>query len=72
MKTFGVNCYNGEHSDLNFSFFCLPVPPEEPVIVDEKGLVRSLYVGPYTEGAALTLHCHVKGGEKTNYNSIRH
>ncbi|XP_035703880.1 protein turtle isoform X2 [Folsomia candida] len=38
------------------------VPPKDPVIVDETGSERTIFVGPYTEGSALTLHCLVEGG----------
>ncbi|OXA61211.1 Nephrin [Folsomia candida] len=42
--------------------FYIPVPPKDPVIVDETGSERTIFVGPYTEGSALTLHCLVEGG----------
>lgn len=45
-----------------FEFYSVTVPPKDPVIVDEAGNERKHFVGPYTEGSSLTLHCIVEGG----------
>ena len=39
------------------------VPPTEPVIMDENGKKLRDIIGPYDEGAFLTLACEVERGE---------
>lgn len=41
----------------------VPVPPQKPNIVDEKGKEVQSVAGPYEEGAELKLTCIVSGGE---------
>lgn len=39
------------------------MPPGEPVIMDEHGQRLREIIGPYDEGAFLTLACEVDGGK---------
>lgn len=48
-----------------FLTFCSAVPPGEPVIMDEHGQRLREIIGPYDEGAFLTLACEVDGGKKS-------
>ncbi|XP_049785945.1 hemicentin-2-like [Schistocerca cancellata] len=48
------------NSKVNFTVI---EPPEDLVIVDEKGNNRTSVVGPYTEGSSLSLSCDVFGGK---------
>jgi hypothetical protein len=41
----------------------VPVPPQKPNIVDERGKEVLGVAGPYEEGAELKLTCIVSGGE---------
>lgn len=41
----------------------VPVPPQKPNIVDERGKEVQSVAGPYEEGAELKLTCIVSGGE---------
>ena len=49
---------------LIFSIF-VSVPPQKPLIMDERGrqVEGEMGIGPFREGDSLTLECHVSGGE---------
>ncbi len=42
----------------------IAVPPNPVVVFDESGKQRKTFVGPYQEGASLTLICDAFRGEK--------
>lgn len=48
---------------VNLIYIFLSVPPGEPVIMDEHGQRLREIIGPFDEGAFLTLACEVDGGK---------
>ena len=50
----------------NLCFFFIPVPPQKPLIVDDRGrtVEGEMGIGPFREGESLSLECNVPGGKK--------
>ena len=46
--------------------FFIPVPPQKPLIVDDRGrtVEGEMGIGPFREGESLSLECNVPGGKK--------
>jgi hypothetical protein len=59
--------FNIKTKECLILFFCVTVPPEKLVIMDEEGAERTSVVGPYSEGADLALRCDVYGGKYTRH-----
>ena len=47
------------------TFFPIPVPPQKPLIVDDRGrqVEGEVGIGPFREGESLSLECNVPGGK---------
>ena len=52
------------HFDGNFTYICISVPPEAPVIVNEAGREATSQLGPYDEGSSVQISCEVSGGNR--------
>lgn len=55
-STLWIICYN----DFYHSF--IPVPPQKPKILNERGEIIQALAGPYDEGSDMVLLCEVRGG----------
>lgn len=46
-------------------FFLIAVPPQKPLIVDDRGrqVEGEVGIGPFREGESLSLECNVPGGK---------
>ena len=49
------------------------VPPQKPLIVDDRGrtVEGEMGIGPFREGESLSLECNVPGGKKFFYTFSR-
>ena len=65
MEFFQENLWVATSSNKNLCFF-IPVPPQKPLIVDDRGrtVEGEMGIGPFREGESLSLECNVPGGKK--------
>ena len=64
MEFFQENLWVATSSNKNICFF-IPVPPQKPLIVDDRGrtVEGEMGIGPFREGESLSLECNVPGGK---------
>ena len=60
--------YCPELLDSAIKLLFFSVPPQKPLIMDERGrqVEGEMGIGPFREGDSLTLECHVSGGKSSS------
>ena len=60
------------HSNRNVCVSFFTVPPQKPLIVDDRGrtVEGEVGIGPFREGESLSLECNVPGGKLNVHSAI--
>ena len=69
LKKFTVKLFCTKSKMFSLLFL---VPPQKPLIMDERGrqVEGEMGIGPFKEGDTLTLECHVPGGKLTRFTYL--